>query len=294
MHPPVRSGAEARFASRGVVLVAYRSWGTDVTIRETWGRAMIRTGEEYRESLRDGRAVWIDGERVEDVTVHPAFTPIVDGAGADLRPGARAVDTGGDVLHRRGDGAALPGRLEAAADAGGLDRQADRGGHGARRPVRDRDACRRRDRRRDVVAVRRAGCAERDRPLVLGAHTPSRQARGAGRPVPRLGEHRSEGRSRAAPAGPGSRCAAARDRRDRQRDRGSRRQVRDRGGVCEPGVRQADDRRLGRRRAVRLRGRVRGRHGGTRGQAHLPLDRSPAVAATPTIRCRTGSTRSTR
>lgn len=39
---------------------------------------MIRTGEEYRESLRDGRAVWIDGERVADVTVHPAFAPIVN------------------------------------------------------------------------------------------------------------------------------------------------------------------------------------------------------------------------
>lgn len=39
---------------------------------------MIRTGEEYRESLRDGREVWIDGERVEDVTTHPAFAPIVD------------------------------------------------------------------------------------------------------------------------------------------------------------------------------------------------------------------------
>ena len=39
---------------------------------------MIRTGEEYRESIRDGREVWIDGERVEDVTAHPAFKPIVD------------------------------------------------------------------------------------------------------------------------------------------------------------------------------------------------------------------------
>ena len=36
--------------------------------------------------------------------------------------------------------------------------------------------------------------------------------------------------------------------------RGPRRQVRDRGGLRQPGVRQADDRELGRRRAVRLRG----------------------------------------
>lgn len=39
---------------------------------------MIRTGNEYRESIRDGREVWIDGEKVEDVTTHPAFKPIVD------------------------------------------------------------------------------------------------------------------------------------------------------------------------------------------------------------------------
>ena len=39
---------------------------------------MIRTGAEYRESIRDGREVWIDGERVDDVATHPAFKPIVD------------------------------------------------------------------------------------------------------------------------------------------------------------------------------------------------------------------------
>ena len=39
---------------------------------------MIRTGDEYRQGLRDGREVWIDGERVKDVTSHPSFKPIVD------------------------------------------------------------------------------------------------------------------------------------------------------------------------------------------------------------------------
>lgn len=39
---------------------------------------MIRTGDEYRASIRDGREVWINGERVADVTTHPAFKPIVD------------------------------------------------------------------------------------------------------------------------------------------------------------------------------------------------------------------------
>jgi 4-hydroxyphenylacetate 3-monooxygenase len=31
------------------------------------------TGDEYLESLRDGREIWIYGERVDDVTTHPAF-----------------------------------------------------------------------------------------------------------------------------------------------------------------------------------------------------------------------------
>src|SRR2546429_4928924 len=31
------------------------------------------TGEEYLDSLRDGREIWLYGERVTDVTTHPAF-----------------------------------------------------------------------------------------------------------------------------------------------------------------------------------------------------------------------------
>ena len=31
------------------------------------------TGEEYLESIRDRREVYVYGERVEDVTTHPAF-----------------------------------------------------------------------------------------------------------------------------------------------------------------------------------------------------------------------------
>ena len=33
----------------------------------------LMTGEEYLESLRDGREVWLHGEKVADVTTHPAF-----------------------------------------------------------------------------------------------------------------------------------------------------------------------------------------------------------------------------
>ena len=37
------------------------------------GRKRPFTGDEYLESLRDGREIWIYGERVKDVTTHPAF-----------------------------------------------------------------------------------------------------------------------------------------------------------------------------------------------------------------------------
>lgn len=39
---------------------------------------MIRTGEQYLESIRDGREVYIGGEKVTDVPSHPAFKPMVD------------------------------------------------------------------------------------------------------------------------------------------------------------------------------------------------------------------------
>ena len=35
------------------------------------------TGERYIESLKDGRTVWIDGEKVKDVTTHPAFKDMI-------------------------------------------------------------------------------------------------------------------------------------------------------------------------------------------------------------------------
>ena len=34
---------------------------------------MLRTGKEHLESLRDGRMVYVGGERIDDVTRHPAF-----------------------------------------------------------------------------------------------------------------------------------------------------------------------------------------------------------------------------
>ena len=45
-------------------------------------------GEEYLESLRDGREIWIYGEKVDDVTTHPGF-----------RNSARSVARLYDALH---------------------------------------------------------------------------------------------------------------------------------------------------------------------------------------------------
>jgi 4-hydroxyphenylacetate 3-monooxygenase len=42
-------------------------------IRINESHAMLMTGKEYLESIRDGRRVYIGGELVEDVTTHPAF-----------------------------------------------------------------------------------------------------------------------------------------------------------------------------------------------------------------------------
>jgi aromatic ring hydroxylase len=56
--------------------------------RTTPRRTAPFTGEEYLESLRDDRAVYIDGERVKDVTEHPAF-----------RNAARSVARLYDSLH---------------------------------------------------------------------------------------------------------------------------------------------------------------------------------------------------
>ena len=53
----------------------------------------VRRGEEYLESLRDGRRLWLMGERVEDVTTHPAL------AGC-ARSVAAVYDLQHDAAHR--------------------------------------------------------------------------------------------------------------------------------------------------------------------------------------------------
>src|SRR5689334_18846140 len=52
------------------------------------GVARPMNGAEYLESLRDGRDIWIYGEKVGDVTTHPAF-----------RNGVRSIARLYDALH---------------------------------------------------------------------------------------------------------------------------------------------------------------------------------------------------
>ena len=37
----------------------------------------IRTGQQFIDSLRDGRVVFAAGERIKDVTIHPPFHGVV-------------------------------------------------------------------------------------------------------------------------------------------------------------------------------------------------------------------------
>ncbi|MGX9425202.1 MULTISPECIES: 4-hydroxyphenylacetate 3-hydroxylase family protein [Bradyrhizobium] len=63
---------------------------------------MIRTGEEYKQGIRDGREVWVDGERVNDVTTHPALKPIID-IKARMYDMAREERYSGDLTYVEGN-----------------------------------------------------------------------------------------------------------------------------------------------------------------------------------------------
>lgn len=68
----------------------------------------MRTGKEYLASLADGRSVFIDGARVDDVTTHPAFREaarsiarIYDLPGAPLRDAYLIPRSAADLTRRR-------------------------------------------------------------------------------------------------------------------------------------------------------------------------------------------------
>ena len=62
----------------------------------------MRRGDEYVESLRDGRAVYLDGERVADVTKHPAFSEPIRRI-ADRYDAARSAEAQLITMYLDGD-----------------------------------------------------------------------------------------------------------------------------------------------------------------------------------------------
>src|SRR5436305_8323757 len=50
-------------------------WRIAMTSTATAPGAM--TGQRYINSLKDGRTVWIDGQKVADITTHPAFKDMI-------------------------------------------------------------------------------------------------------------------------------------------------------------------------------------------------------------------------
>ena len=64
---------------------------------------MIRTGDEYRDSIRDGREVFINGEKVPDVTTHPMFKPLVD-IRARIYDMQHEAATASKMVYREDDG----------------------------------------------------------------------------------------------------------------------------------------------------------------------------------------------
>ncbi len=78
----------------------------------------MRTGAAYVAALRDGRAVYLDGERVKDVTTHPAFAEPIRGI-AQTYDRAKAAGAKHPV-----PGGAGGDRTGAEREAGGLDRGA--------------------------------------------------------------------------------------------------------------------------------------------------------------------------
>ena len=91
------------------------------------GRKRPFTGDEYLESLRDGREIWIYGERVKDVTTHPAFRNTV-----------RMIARLYDALHDPARRDVLTSPTDTGS--GGYTHKFYRAPHNAEEMVGDRDA----------------------------------------------------------------------------------------------------------------------------------------------------------
>lgn len=70
-------------------------------------RAFLRTGDDYKESLRDGREVWYGGERIADVTAHPLTAAAIawNARIYDAQHAQHAPETRDVLTYLRPDGA---------------------------------------------------------------------------------------------------------------------------------------------------------------------------------------------
>lgn len=254
---------------------------------------MIRTGDQYRESIRDGRDVWMNGEKVTDVTTHPAFKPLVD-----IR--ARIYDMAHDPATRD----SMTYEDESTGEVNAIQQK----------PPRTREDWDAKRAATDAVLSDVGGVVTRvgdetigevwsliDGQDVLNAINPT-YAENVKRHIDHAlyadpfhvsantdpkGDRSSAPRTR----GPGH--APPRRAGDGQRHRRARRQVRDGRRLLEPGVHEADDRELGRLRTLRLRPRLHRRHGLAGPEVHLPHGLHAAASRPPTTRSPAASTRST-
>jgi 4-hydroxyphenylacetate 3-monooxygenase len=169
---------------------------------------MIRTGQQYRDSIRDDRQVWVNGDRVKDATVHVMFRPLVD-----VR--ARIYDMQHDprfahalsycseadevcavalkLPHTQADWRAKREAVEAVLnEIGGVVTRVGDETVGEMWSLFDGQ-----------------GHSGRGRSRLFGKHPPARRSRCAVGPVSRLGQYRPQGRPIEAAAGAGSRHAFA-------------------------------------------------------------------------------------
>ncbi len=58
---------------------------------------MIHTGEQYEDSIGGGGVVYVDEDRVKEVTTHPHFKPLADVA-AGIDDLQQAAETTGEMI----------------------------------------------------------------------------------------------------------------------------------------------------------------------------------------------------
>ena len=228
---------------------------------------MLKTPAEYVESLRDGRVVFWDGDKIEDVTKDAALPRADRGRRARLRV-RRPGEARAHHLPDRGGRPRAP-RVPDPAHRGGP-AEAPRAGHA--------DEHRRRRHRRVHGAAVGEGRGRAGQPALRREHREPVALRARERPARGRGHHRREGRPRAprAPAGR-PRPVPAHRRPQRQGHRGARREAAHHRGVARARARGHADQ-VDAPRGGRLRGLVLDPDQRARREDHQPQLRARRAA----------------